>query len=112
LRINLNYWDYIQEKLRKIIKLIILDFKTKLLKEKRFYNFADNSEFKVNQNKNPLPKVGLPSYDDKFTNIFQIIKEKSNQTMTEKNFSNSANKNKMSANNAYWWKTFKTELLT
>jgi hypothetical protein len=30
--------------------------------------------------------------------------------MTEKNFSNSANKNKMSANNAYWWKTFKTEL--
>jgi hypothetical protein len=36
--------------------------------------------------KTHYPKVGLPSYDDKFTNIFQIIKEKSNQTMTEKNF--------------------------
>jgi hypothetical protein len=57
LRINLNYWDYIQEKLRKIIKLIILDFKQELLKEKRFYNFADNSEFKVNQNKT-RPKSG------------------------------------------------------
>jgi hypothetical protein len=40
---------------RKVEKNYKTDYfrflKQELLKEKRFYNFADNSEFKVNQNK-------------------------------------------------------------
>jgi hypothetical protein len=55
-----------------------------------------------------MPKGRLPSYDDKFTNIFQIIKEKSNQTMTEKNFQ--IQQIKIRLHNAYYGKPLKLSL--